>query len=270
MSAGKHRKRRARRSPALRRLAPGLTAAAISATSLTTALTTGTTVTVSPAVELTALITPANSTAQVFASSDYYGVDWVGQYGQPQVVPFFLGPQGIVDAIDKSYANDPNDPIAVLASGWGAGQTGTAIAIMKANNDPALNAVRVVVLDNNTNRAGGGFWTTYGIFAPLLLTSAAPTPSDTGVPILDVAYDYNINSDAPTDPLNPFADANSLVAYVYGYGGQANAPVPQYIIDEAQDQSPGAQHYHYILDEQGNVVDKVLLTGSTTTYVTFK
>src|SRR5689334_4815066 len=101
---------------AVRRWLPGLTAAAISATSLTTALSTGTTVTVSPAVELTALITPANSTAQIFASSDYYGKDWVGQYGQPQVVPFFLGPQGIVDAIDAAYQKDPNDPIAVLAS----------------------------------------------------------------------------------------------------------------------------------------------------------
>ena len=96
------------------------------------------------------------------------------------------------------------------------------------------------MLDNNTNRAGGGFWTTYYPFAPLLFTSAAPTPSDTGIPVLDVGYDYNINGNAATYPINLFADVNSLVAYVFDYGGQADAPVPQYIIDEAQNpNAPG-------------------------------
>ncbi len=281
--AGKHRKSARRRSTARRRLVPGLTAAAVSATSLTTALTTGATVTVaSPAVELTALITPANSTAQIFASSDYYNRDWVDQYGQPQVVPFLLGPQGIVNAIDSSYQKHPTERIAVLASGWGAGQTGTAIGIMQANHDPAINNLDLVVLDNNTNRAGGGFWTTYSIFAPLLLTSGAPTPSNTQAPILDVAYEYNINSDAPTDPLNPFADANSLVAYVYGYGAQATAPVPDDIIDEAENTDPNTAtevvHHHYVLNEDGTIAKDAagnpmvydLPEGTTTTYVTFK
>jgi hypothetical protein len=82
--AAKHRKSSRRRPRVARRWVPSLTAAAVSATSLTTALTTGTTVTVaSPAVELTALITPANSTAQIFASSDYNNREWVKKYGQP-------------------------------------------------------------------------------------------------------------------------------------------------------------------------------------------
>ncbi len=79
-----------------------------------------------------------------------------------------------------------------------------------------------MILDNNSNRGGGGFWTTYSVFAPLLLTSAEPTPSDLGVPVLDVAYEYNINSSAPVDPLNPFSLGNSLVAYLYGYAGGAD------------------------------------------------
>ena len=55
-------------------------------------------------------------------------------------------------------------------------ETGTALGIMNANNDPALSNLKLVILDNNSNRAGGGFWTTYYPFAPLLLTSAEPTP----------------------------------------------------------------------------------------------
>jgi hypothetical protein len=57
-------------------------------------------------VDLMALITPANSTAQVFASSDFYNRDWRG-YGPPHVVPFFLGPQGSADANSvMAYAYD--------------------------------------------------------------------------------------------------------------------------------------------------------------------
>jgi hypothetical protein len=231
---------------------------------------TGTTATVaSPSVMLTALITPANSTAQIFASSDYYGVEWEKKYGQPQVVPFFLGPQGIVDAIDRN-AGDPEDGIVVLASGWGAGQTGTALGIMQANDDPAMGDIKLVVLDNNSNRAGGGFWTTYWMFAPLLLTSAEPTPSDLTVPVVDVAYEYNINSNAPTYPINLLADANSLVAYIYGYGGQSTAPVPEELLDPAAQPAPGEQHYHYVLDSEGNIVGDPIPVKGNITYVTFQ
>ncbi|MDY6871164.1 MAG: PE-PPE domain-containing protein [Actinomycetota bacterium] len=247
----------------------GLAAAALGATSLSSALITGATTAVAPSVDLVALITPSNSTAQIFAGKTYYGTDYTEVYGAQEVIPFFLGPQGIAEAISE-HAED-EDPTGVTASGWGAGQTGTALEIL-ANNDDAddLSNVELVILDNNSNRGGGGFWTTYSPFAPLLLTSAEPTPSDLGVPVLDVAYEYNINSSAPVDPLNPFALANSLVAYVYGYGGEQTAEVPGYIIEEAKDQSEGTEHYHYVIDSEGNVAQLDLPPGTTTTYVTFE
>lgn len=260
--SGKHRT--PQRRAACRQRAPVLTALALGVTGLTTAVVAGhCTATDATSVDLMALITPANSTAQVFASSDYYNRDW-SSYGPPQVVPFFLGPQGIADAIDASSA-DPRG-VVVLASGWGAGQTGSALGQMQAHDDPALNNVRLVVLDNNTNRAGGGFWTTYWMFAPLLATSAAPTPSDLSVPVVDTAYEYNINSDAPTYPVNLLADANRLMAYAYDYGGQATAPMPE----EALTPVPaGDQHYHYVVDPNGNVVEKIPVDGNIT-YVSFQ
>jgi hypothetical protein len=228
---------------------------------------TGTTTAVAPSVDLVALITPANSTAQIFAGTTYYGTNYTQEgYGPQQVVPFFLGPHGIADAISAA----DGDPTVVLASGWGAGQTGTALGILAANDDPALDDIDLVILDNNSNRAGGGFWTTYAVFAPLLGTSAEPTPSDLGVPLLDVAYEYNINSSAPVDPLNPFSLGNSLVAYLYGYGAEQTAEVPQEVIDNAKDQSPDAVHYHYVLEPDGDIVSQTPLEGSTTTYVTFQ
>lgn len=265
--AAKHRKPRRRRSSAKRGVVPSLAAAAITATGLTTALTTGTTVTVSPAVELMATITPASSTAQVIASPTFYGWDYTRTYGEQQTVPFFLGPQGIVDAIRAS-----NDPSAVLSSGWGAGQTGTALG--QLSGDPALKNVKLVILDNNTNRAGGGFWTTYAIFAPLLLTSSQPTPNNPGVPVLDVGYDYNINGNAPTYPVNLLADLNSLVAYAYGYADQSSVQLPNEVAKnlpanggDPKNLKPGT---HYVVDSNGTVIHEYDNLNTKITYVTFK
>lgn len=258
---GTHR-RRPHRSTACR--ASAAAAAVVTAAGLTAAVTDA----VRPKaagvqLELSALVTPANSTAQVFASSDYYGIDWVRLYGPPQVVPFFLGPPGIAAAIDRNAA-DP-DGVVVLASGWGAGQTGTALSQMQRSGDPALDNVRLMVLDNNTNRAGGGFWTSYPWLAPLLLTSAAPTPDDTAVPVVDTAYEYNINSDAPTYPINAVAELNSLMAYVYDYGGQARAPMPAEALAPV---APDGQHYHYVVAPDGTIAARYPVDG-TITYVTF-
>ena len=273
--AGKHRKPRRRKSAAPRRWLPSLAAAAVTATSLTMALTTGTTTIVaSPAVELTATVTPASSTAQIFASPTFYGVDFTDIYGDQKVVPFFLGPQAIVTSIRRNAGEDN----VVLSSGWGAGQTGTALA--RLEGDDALNDVKLVILDNNTNRAGGGFWTTYWIFAPLLLTSAQPTPNDLlDVEILDVGYEYNINGNAPTYPINLLALANSLVAYVYTYAGQSDVELPadlQAEISRDPDDPSGPPDLpggtHYIVEpahpENPTIIGD--LDTKNITYVTFK
>lgn len=240
---------------------------------MATAVVTGTTGTYAAMpVELAALITPANSTAQIFAGSTYYGQNWaepVTAYGPPQVVPFFLGPTGISNAIKTGAAGESGkERVVVLASGWGAGQTGTALAAMQASGDPALKNVDLVILDNNSNRPAGGFWSSFGVFAPLLGTSATPTPTNLGVRVIDVSYEYNINSSAPTYPGNVLADANSLMAYAYGYGGQATAVLPD--DPESDDPSGLDPGYHYIVHTDGSFT-KVKLDGeSTTTYVTYE
>ena len=93
---------------------------------------TGATPTIASSVELLALVTPANSTSQFFAGTTYYGTNWESQYGDQQVVPFLAGPQGIAAKIKENDDRIDNTPgstewILVLSSGWGAGQTGTAL-----------------------------------------------------------------------------------------------------------------------------------------------
>ncbi|OBK73748.1 hypothetical protein A5651_13410 [Mycobacterium sp. 1274761.0] len=290
LMSGKHRKRSGVASTVAKRGSTGFAAAAISATGLSTAVMTGTTAAVAPDVQLMALVSAANSTSQFFAGSSYYGTDWTQVYGQQQVVPFLLGPQGIANAI-ASHRTDPTKT-GVTASGWGAGQAGTALSeLSQADRDH----IGLVILDNNTNRAGGGFWTTYYPFAPLLLTTADPTPSDLAVggPVLDVAYEYNINSDAPVDPLNPFALGNSLAAYAFDYGAESRAlditqknpgdPVVLHQTDGTPVTLEPGRHYivkdgqivNYEVDDQGKpVLDQNgnripgQPVGGTTTFVT--
>ena len=267
--AAKHRKRSQVRSEVAKRGGTGLAAAALTVTGLSTAVVTGTTAAVAPNVQLMALVSAANSTSQFFAGTTYYGKDYsaappVG-YGEQQVVPFLLGPQGIADAIRQH--KDDTDPTGVTSSGWGAGQTGTALGSM---TDEDLENVDLVILDNNTNRAGGGFWTTYNIFAPLLLTSAKPTPNDLDVTVWDVGYEYNINGNAVTYPANVVSLGNSLAAYVYGYGGEQNPTLPIHMQDGV----------HYVVDPAtGRIIDEYNLNDPeygarekpvTTTYVTFQ
>jgi hypothetical protein len=286
--AGRHSKRSRPVAAVAAVVAPaGLAAAAMAVSSMTGGVAADPTSAAKPpsAVDLLALITPANSTAQIFAGTTYYGVNYAdSSYGPQTVVPFLAGPNGIATAI--SDANDgplpTSDRTVVLASGWGAGQTGTALGELAQNDPGALSDIDLVILDNNTNRAGGGFWTTYAPFAPLLLTSADPTPSGTGVPTLDVAYEYNINSDAPVDPLNPFALGNSLAAYAYGYGAESSSlnitqdPDTKVLTYKAPDGKetilePGT---HYVVDSDGNITPVATdLQGTdgkkvTTTYIT--
>jgi PE-PPE domain len=262
--AAKHRKR-SRLGSSVARVAArsGLAAAAVTATSLSTAFLTGTVPAVGPSVDLMALITPANSTSQFFAGTTYYGEDYTETYGPQQVVPFLLGPQGIANAI----RNRDSDPSVVLASGWGAGQTGSALGQL---DEEDLDGIDRVILDNNTNRAGGGFWTTYDIFAPLLLTSNEPTPNDLDVTVWDVGYKYNINGNAVTYPANVVSLGNSLAAYVYGYGGEQTAMLPDPTTD------PLLPGHHYVVDPAtGEVIKDYDLNDEpneniTTTYVTFE
>ncbi|MDT5004660.1 MAG: hypothetical protein QOJ24_1836, partial [Mycobacterium sp.] len=143
---GKHRKTSRPAAIVAMVVAPaGLAAATIAATSMPAPVPPDTTV-AAPSVDLTALVSAANSTSQFFAGSSYYGTDWKTVYGQQQVVPFLAGPQGIADSIDGVQTG--NKQTGVTASGWGAGQTGTALGILAQNGDTqALNSIGLVILD---------------------------------------------------------------------------------------------------------------------------
>ncbi len=87
--------------------------------------------------------------------------------------------------------------------------------MLLASGDPAFNDT-VVVMVGDVARPDGGFGTRYPWFS-LIGVNPIPTPSD--VPALaavNTGSEYDYNSNAPADVLNPIAALNALVAYLSG------------------------------------------------------
>lgn len=136
-------------------------------------------------------------------------------------VNFRGGTRALREALDAH----PDEPNAVLSSGWGAANASLVLAGLDRSGAPVLPNT-VFILDNNVSRPDGGFGTRYPLFA-LIGVNPFPSPVDTAAAaVIDIAYQYNYNSNAPADLLNLVAHVNSLVAYLYDYRDQTQIHLP--------------------------------------------
>ena len=166
-------------------------------------------------VDLTALVSAANSTSQIFAGSSYYGTDWTKVYGYAAGCPVLWGTPGhsgrhrVRTRTTQRTAN-PTQPALRLPVG------------VQARRVPRWDP-RPTVIQSDLDKSAwssstttpiapaGGFWTTYAPFrAAAADFDGSHAKQHQVCPRLDVAYEYNINSNAPSDPLNPFALGKSL------------------------------------------------------------
>ncbi len=179
-----------------------------------------------PLVDLTALIVVGSSTHPDGSGTEnfFHGLFNAPPYntgGDIVHVNFFTGPFGINQAL-QANAGEPN---AVLSSGWGAANASLLLMALQAQNDPVLSQT-LFILDNNVARPDGGFGTRYPWFA-LIGVNPLPSPTDTdALGVVDVGYQYDYNSNAPADVLNPVAAVNSLVAYLYRHLNQNELDLP--------------------------------------------
>ena len=179
----------------------------------------------STVVDLAALIVVGSSTNPTGAGvADFFG----GKFDTPRytdyhggddivLVDFRTGPVGIERAL-SDHAGERN---AVLASGWGAANA--SLLLLRDRSDLQNT---VFILDNDVARPDGGFGTRYPWFA-LIGVNPIPPPSDTpALRVVNTGYEYDYNSNAPADVLNPVAAVNSLVAYLNTRLNQSERELP--------------------------------------------
>jgi hypothetical protein len=180
-------------------------------------------------------------------------------------VPFSAGPAGITTAVQQR-AGSPN---VILSSGWGAAYGSVALSNMSDASEPAL-AQTLWVLDNNVVTPNGGFGTRYPLFSMLTGVPTQPTPTDTGVSVVSTAYEYDVNSNAPKYVLNPFAVANTLVAYFQRRLTQQSLELP--VNDDGTPACPGGGSSCTVTVADGTpdgIVAHVTRVGSVT-FVTYE
>jgi PE-PPE domain len=180
-----------------------------------------------PLVDLAALIVVGSSTHPDGSGNEDF---FQGMFNAPPYnntgddllhVNFFTGPWGI----NRALQDHPGETNAVLSSGWGAANASLLLMKLQFQEDPALPQT-LFILDNNVARPNGGFGTRYPWFA-LIGVNPIPSPTNTdALGVVDVGYEYDYNSDAPADVLNPVAAVNSLVAYLYGHLNQNDLDLP--------------------------------------------
>lgn len=177
-----------------------------------------------PFVDLAALIVVGSSTnpsgagVENFFGGKFTDPIYTGAAGDDIVyVNFLTGPLGIKRALEAN-AGEQN---AIIASGWGAANLG----LLSLLDDPDLSNT-VIVMDNDVSRPDGGFGTRYPWFA-LIGVNPLPTPSETpALAAVNIGYEYDYNSNAPADVMNPFAAVNALAAYLTVRLNQAELDLP--------------------------------------------
>jgi hypothetical protein len=256
---------------------------------LTTALGVGAVATTpSPAhvasdVGLKALITHGSATNWNADGIDkFYGLDWNAKYGPTTVSQFSLFPYNVnPDNLKAALRNNVGDadPDLVLTSGRGSGAaTVTMLQLLNSGKpqDRQLVLDTRWILDNNVNRPNGGYGSRYIPFT-ILGVYPWPTPTDEGVDIVDVGYEYAWNSSAPAYVTNVVALLNSIIAYAYRYKSQAFTGLPvdpdhPDAIDPVTGEPVLEKGYHYIVEVDGTVTKVPLDSrGNTNTaYVTYR
>ncbi|OMB97334.1 hypothetical protein A5733_10155 [Mycobacterium sp. NS-7484] len=186
-----------------------LPASLLGGTALVMTAALGATQPVTP-VQLAALIIGASSTnPSGDGVADFYGGLYRQGHDEPVVANFFTGPFGVYRAIENHSAEDN----VVLSSGWGAANVSLLLSYGTLTHDPVIGQPQLYVLDNNVASPNGGFGTRLPFFAAIGV-NPIPTPTDPGVPVVNVVYEYDINSNIPAYLWNAPAMANSLMAYL--------------------------------------------------------
>ncbi|ANW66412.1 hypothetical protein BCA37_25120 [Mycobacterium sp. djl-10] len=175
---------------------------------------------------------------------------WGGAEGKKYDRSVAEGVVNLEAALRRQYLEDPDEPVVL----FGASQSATVVTFVKrtlAAHPEDMPAHVEIVLIGNPNRPNGGL---LARFAPLTIpvlefTGSGGTPTGSGIPTTDIAFQYDIAADFPKYPLNLFALLNSIIGidihgdYLLNRNGYTEAELQAAMQDPANQQTYGDTTY---------------------------
>lgn len=119
-----------------------------------------------------------------------------------------------------TYSPSADSPVVIFGYSQGATVAGivkSQLSKLSAQDQAAIN----FVLIGNPNRPNGGLFERLAMFGtvPILdATFGLPTPTDTEMSTVDIAFQYDGVADFPLYPINLLADLNAVAGFWYTHG----------------------------------------------------
>lgn len=166
---------------------------------------------------------------------------------------------------DLVGGNNPGPDSPVVIFGYSQGATVAGIAKSQLSRLPSRNQADInFVLIGNPNRPNGGLFERLAMFGtvPILdATFGLPTPTNTEMSTVDIAFEYDGVADFPLYPINLLAVLNATAGFWYTHGS--------YLAPDRRnpDQLPNGLTPAELAEAIADPANRQRSAGSDTTYV---
>ena len=146
---------------------------------------------------------------------------WGGLTGAKLDVSVASGLSQLTSDLVGDYRPGVEDPLVIFGYSQGAtvaSRQKNLLSRLSAEDQSAID----FVLIGNPNRPNGGLFERLAMFGtvPILdATFGLPTPTDTSMRTVDIAFQYDGVADFPLYPLNLVATLNAVAGFWYNHGG---------------------------------------------------
>ena len=145
---------------------------------------------------------------------------WGGLTGAKLDVSVASGVQQLTSDLVGTYNPGPDDPVVIFGYSQGATVASREKSLLsKLSAEDQANISFVLI--GNPNRPNGGLFERLAPFGtvPILdATFGLPTPTDTAMSTVDVAFEYDGVADFPLYPINLLATLNAVAGFWYIHG----------------------------------------------------
>ncbi len=145
---------------------------------------------------------------------------WGGLSGAKLDVSVASGVQQLTSDLVGTYRPGPDDPVVIFGYSQGATVASREkFLLSKLSAEDQANISFVLI--GNPNRPNGGLFERLAPFGtvPILdATFGLPTPTDTAMSTVDVAFEYDGVADFPLYPINLLATLNAVAGFWYIHG----------------------------------------------------